>query len=39
VQFATLPDGTDHPATITLNIPSSNVQVNVVNSNYQQVVF
>ena len=39
VQFATLPDGTDHPATITLSIPSSDVQVTVVNSNYQQVVF
>jgi hypothetical protein len=39
VQFATLPDGTDHPATITLNIPSSEIQVTVVNSNYQQVVF
>ena len=39
VQFATLPDGTDHPATITLTLPSSNLQVQVTNSNYQQVVF
>jgi hypothetical protein len=39
VQFATLPDGTDHPATITLSLPSSNLQVQVTNSNYQQVVF
>jgi hypothetical protein len=39
VQFATLPDGTDHPATITLTLPSSSLQVQVTNSNYQQVVF
>jgi len=39
VQFATLPDGTDHPATVTLTLPSSNLQVQVTNSNYQQVVF
>jgi len=39
VQFATLPDGTDHPATVTLTVPSSNLQVQVTNSNYQQVVF
>ena len=38
VQFATLPDGTDHPATITLSLPSSNLQVTVNNTNYQQVV-
>ena len=39
VQFATLPDGTDHPATITLSLPSSNLQVTINNTNYQQVVF
>jgi hypothetical protein len=39
VQFATLPDGTDHPATTTLTLPSSNLQVTVTNSNYQQVVY
>jgi len=39
VQFATLPDGTDYPATVTLTLPSSNLQVQVTNSNYQQVVF
>ena len=39
VQFATLPDGTDHPATITLSLPASNLQVTISNSNYQQVVF
>jgi len=39
VQFATLPDGTDHPATTTLTLPSSSLQVQVTNSNYQQVVF
>ncbi len=39
VQFATLPDGTDHPADITLTIPTSNLKVAITNSNYQQVVF
>jgi hypothetical protein len=39
VQFATLPDGTNHPATITLTLPSSGLQVQVTNSDYQQVVF
>ncbi len=39
VQFATLPDGTDHPATTTLSLPSSNLVVTIVNSTYQQVVF
>jgi hypothetical protein len=39
VQFDTLPDGTDHAATTTLALPSSNLQVTVTNSNYQQVMF
>jgi hypothetical protein len=39
VQFQTLPDGTNHPATTTLSLPTSNLQVKVDNSNYQQVVF
>lgn len=39
VQFATLPDGTDHPSTITLSLPSSNLQVTINNTDYQQVVF
>jgi hypothetical protein len=39
VQFATLPDATDHPSNITLSLPSSNLQVTITNSNYQQVVF
>ena len=38
VQFATLPDGTDHPANITLSLPSSNLQVTVNNTNYEKVV-
>ena len=37
VQFATLPDGTDHPATVTLSLPSSNLQIAIANSNYQRV--
>ena len=37
VQFQTLPDGTDCPATINLALPSSNLQVTVTNSNYQKV--
>lgn len=37
VQFATLPDGTDHPANITLSLPSSSLQISITNSNYQRV--
>jgi len=37
VQFATLPDGTDHPANITLSLPSSNLEIAIANSNYQRV--
>jgi len=37
VQFATLPDGTDHPANITLSLPSSSLQVVITNSNYQRL--
>ncbi len=37
VRFATLPDGTNYPATTVVNAPSKSIQVTVTNSNYQKV--
>jgi hypothetical protein len=37
VQFASLPDGTNYPANITIQVPSKNMAVNIANSNYQKV--
>ena len=37
VQFATLPDGTNYPATTVLNAPSKSIQVTMTNSNYQKI--
>jgi hypothetical protein len=36
-QFASLPDGTNYPGTITLQVPSKKLQVAITNSNYQKV--
>jgi hypothetical protein len=36
VQFATLPDGTNYPATVILDTPSKAMQVTMTNSNYQK---
>ena len=36
VQFASLPDGTNYPATIAIQVPSKNMAVNITNSNYQK---
>jgi hypothetical protein len=32
-----LPDGTTYPGTVVLAIPSSQIQVQITNSNYQKV--
>ena len=37
VQFAPLPDGTNHPAQIVVNAPAKNLQVTIDNSNYQRI--
>lgn len=37
VQFQSLPDATNYPATTTLTIPSSNVQVTITNADYQKL--
>jgi len=37
VQFQSLPDATNYPATTTLTIPSSKVQVTITNANYQKL--
>jgi len=37
VQFAPLPDGTNHPAHIVVNAPAKNLQVTIDNSNYQRI--
>ena len=37
VQMQSLPDGTSYPGAIVLAIPSSNLQVQITNSNYQKV--
>jgi hypothetical protein len=37
VQMQALPDGTSYPGAIVLAIPSSNLQVQITNSNYQKV--
>jgi len=38
VQFATLPDGTNYSNTITIQVPSKNMAVNITNSNYQKIM-
>jgi len=37
VVMQSLPDGTNYPGTVTLAIPSSQLQVQITNSNYQKV--
>ncbi len=37
VQFGTLPDGTNFPASTVVNAPSKAIQVTVTNSNYQKI--
>ncbi len=37
VQFATLPDGTNYPASVVVNVPAQAVQVNITNANYQKL--
>ena len=37
VTFELLADGTNHAATTVLNIPGSNIEVSITNSNYQKV--
>lgn len=37
VQMQSLPDGTSYPGTVVLAIPSSHIQVQITNSNYQKV--
>lgn len=37
VTFELLPDGINHAATTVLNIPGSNIEVSITNSNYQKV--
>jgi hypothetical protein len=37
VQMQALPDGTSYPGRVVLAIPSSNVQVQITNSNYQKL--
>jgi hypothetical protein len=36
VQFATLPDGTNYPAQVVVNVPGKGIQVTTTNSNYQK---
>ena len=36
VQFASLPDGTNYPATVIVDAPSKAMQVTMTNSNYQK---
>ncbi len=38
VQFASLPDGTNYPATVILDAPSKAMQVTMTNANYQKRV-
>jgi hypothetical protein len=37
VAMQALPDGTSHPATITLAMPESRIEVRITNSNYQKL--
>ena len=37
VQFQSLPDGTNVPATTTLTLPSSNLDITVTNEDYQKL--
>ena len=37
VQFATLPDGTNYPATTVLDAPAKSLRVTTTNSNYQKL--
>jgi hypothetical protein len=37
VQMQSLPDGPSYPGTVVLAIPSSQIQVQITNSNYQKV--
>jgi hypothetical protein len=38
VTMESLPDGTSHPATVTLSIPDSKLDVRITKSNYQKVM-
>jgi hypothetical protein len=37
VTMQSLPDGTHYPATVVMKLPASQVEVRIVNSNYQKV--
>jgi hypothetical protein len=37
VILQSLPDGTNYPATVSMKIPASQIEVRVTNSNYQRV--
>ena len=37
IEFQSLPDGTNYPATTTLSIPSQHIEVRIANSGYQKV--
>jgi hypothetical protein len=37
VQFASLPDGTNYPASVVVNAPAKKIQVTTTNSNYQKL--
>lgn len=38
ITMEALPDGTSHPATVTLSIPESKIEVRITKSNYQKLV-
>jgi hypothetical protein len=37
VTLQSLPDGTNYPATVSMKIPASQIEVRVANSNYQKL--
>jgi len=37
VDLQSLPDGTSYPATVSMNIPASHIEVRTENSNYQKL--
>ena len=37
VTMQSLPDGTHYPATVSMKMPASQVEVRIENSNYQKV--
>jgi hypothetical protein len=37
VDLQSLPDGTNYPASVSMKIPASQIEVRVTNSNYQKL--